>query len=798
VGSPPLSCFVAGPQAAFSKSMGSVTSARTAQIIFMKCRVLGRGQALAGALAISVFLAGCAGTSPGMPSASAPPSAISVSVTPSVGTALLGTTLTFSSQVINSSNQAVVWNVNGAAGGSAQVGTITPQGIYTAPGDLPYAASVQVSATSVADPTKSAAANITITSDISISLTPASSQVELGAVQAFHGAISSSGHPDPTIRWSVSGAACPSGCGNIDNSGNYTAPQILPGTANVTITATSVADASRQSSSSLAITSNFTLTLSAPAIVNAGTMTALVATMTPVTGSNPSTHLTWSLSGPGCTGSLCGTLSVITTQSAGGSVVAGTANYTAPATPPQPDSILIAVTPQADPSKKAQAAIAIQGGASLLLSPGVATLAANHRLTFTATESGVTGDSLKWSVNGIPGGSAVYGQVCVVGSKPCQSVSSSAASQVDYVAPGTIPTPNPVSVSVSSTSNPALAATAQITIINHVLVTVQPSSVTLAPLAVQGFTATVLGTENQNVTWEIAGNGCQATGSCGLITAEGAYTAPAAAPTPNAIQIVASSQDDPTQSSSSSVVVSTGASILTLHPASVYAGGADGFTLSVGGTGFSATNPGPGSTLIIGGTARVTSCEAANSCSAPVTSADVAQVGSVTVQIQSLDLTRSNAVALVVVAPNSSGDLIALTSSRPSATGKDITVVDPTTTGIDSSSADFDLQVAALGTYVTATGTCNLGGNPVLLVRPGSGTSAADICLFSEAGLDTSMTYTVSGPGDVAVIAKLPAGLGIIHLTLQIPFTAEAGARTLFIQNANLDETAASGVLQIQ
>jgi hypothetical protein len=50
----------------------------------------------------------------------------------------------------------------------------------------------------------------------------------------------------------------------------------------------------------------------------------------------------------------------------------------------------------------------------------------------------------------------------------------------------------------------------------------------------------------------------------------------------------------------------------------------------------------------------------------------------------------------------------------------------------------------------------------------------------------------------VAVIAKQPAGLGIIHLTLQIPATAEPGARSLFIQNANLDLTAATGALEVQ
>src|SRR5229473_936565 len=68
---------------------------------------------------------------------------------------------------------------------------------------------------------------------------------------------------------------------------------------------------------------------------------------------------------------------------------------------------------------------------------------------------------------------------------------------------------------------------------------------------------------------------------------------------------------------------------------------------------------------------------------------------------------------------------------------------------------------------------------------------------FSRRAFDTSMTYTVSGPGDVAVISKQPAGLGIIHLTLQVPANATPGARTLFIQNTNLDKTAASGVLEV-
>lgn len=285
---------------------------------------------------------------------------------------------------------------------------------------------------------------------------------------------------------------------------------------------------------------------------------------------------------------------------------------------------------------------------------------------------------------------------------------------------------------------------------------------------------------------------------CGLITTAGTYTAPAAAPTPNALRVVAISEDDGTLSGSASVTISVGPNILSLHPASVYAGGADGFTVRVDGSGFVPSQPGPGSLLLIGGTARVTTCDNANSCSAPVTSTDVTLAGNLSVQVENPGASSSNIVDLVIVTPGSGEDVIKLTSSSTAATGKDITVVEPTSAGLDTSEGNLDLEVAAIGTFTTSSNTCTLAGNPIPLARPSSGTAAADICLFSQAGFDTSMSYTVSGSGDVVVIAKQPAGLGIIHLTLQIPASAAPGARTLFIQNANLDRTAASGALEIQ
>jgi hypothetical protein len=754
-------------------------------------------------LAVAACVQGCGGGSTGNvtnppPPPPSPPPSIVVTITPPSASVLLGNSQTFTARVTSATNTAVTWSVNGLPNGSTSTGTISSAGLYTAPADLPSPAIVQVTATSQADTTKSATAQLTIASDIAITLAPPNAAVELGATQPFHAAIASAAHPDTAVRWSISGATCPTACGTIDLSGNYTAPAILPSPATATITAQSIADPSKQASAAINITSDFTLQVTAPQSVPAGGTASIIATMTPVPGSNPSAILSWSLSGPGCSSTTCGTLTVVTTQGSGGTVTADTATYTAPITPPSPNSVTVTVTPQADPTKKAQATMAVQTGVNVSLSPTTTTLAANQRVTLTAQVFGTTNVGVNWSVSGVSGGNATLGQICVVASSPCQSVANATALQVDYLAPGTIPQPNPVSVTATSAADTTKSAASQITVINHLLVSVQPASITLAPLAVQGFTATVLGTSNQSVVWQVQGTACASSGVCGSIDANGNYTAPGSAPTPDALQVVAISSQDTTQSGGASVTISTGTNVLSLHPASVYAGAADGFTLLVDGSGFTASSPGPGSILMIGGSARTTTCITATECTAPVTAADVSIVGNVSVQIQNPGGTASNAVSLVVALPNASDGVIALSSAAPAANGMNIVVVDPTTAGVTAQGNDVDLNVAALGMFSVANNSCSLSGNPLPIQPPASGNATLDICVFSESGLDTSMTYTVSGLGDVTVISAQPAGLGIIHLTLQIPASALPGARTLFIQSTNLDKTAASGALVIQ
>ena len=753
-------------------------------------------------LAIATF-PGCGGggTSSGPPPP--PPPTIFVSVSPLSESVLLGKTAQFTATVIGASNQAVTWSVNGASAGSSALGTISAAGLYTAPADLPAPANVTIIATSGAQPASIGRAQVTVTSDITVGISPNNiTNVELGTHQSFSATLASEGQPDPTMRWTLSGAACPSACGSVDANGSYTAPQILPSSAAVTVTAQSVADPSKNATVTVNITSHFTLQLTAPGTVTTAATAVIVATITPVPGSNPNTVIHWSLAGTGCSGNACGTLSSVTTQNSGTNssttVDNETANYTAPVVAPVPSSVVITATPLADPTKAAQASILVQPGVGVSITPITATVTAHHRVTVAVQVNGTSNSTVNWRVGDVLGGSTSLGQICVVSSNPCSVLTSSSAPQVDYLAPGLPPSPNPITVQATSAADTTKNGTAQITTINHDLVSVLPGTVTLAPGAIQLFSASVLGTTNQSVVWQLQGSGCSVSGACGTIAADGTYTAPGTPPAPNLLQVVAFSSDDTSQSGSANVTISTGANIQSLHPASIYAGGADGFTLRVDGGGFHATTPGPGSTLLIDGSSRTTNCTTSAECTAPVFASDVASPGNVTVQLQNPDNTRSNTVELAVVAQNLTDASIALTSSTPSAGGEDIVVVEPSTAGVSVPGDNLDLNIAALGNFSTGTNTCTLAGNPIVLTRPASGAVTADVCAFSQAGLDTSMTFSVTGSGDVSVVAKQPAGFGIIHLTLQVQSSAQTGARTLFIQNMNLDKTAASGVLEVQ
>lgn len=86
---------------------------------------------------------------------------VSVAISPSSAALAPGQTQQFTSTVLNTSNTAVSWTVDGFYSGNTTVGTITTNGLYTAGTSL---GQHNVMATSVADPTKSDTAIVTVTS----------------------------------------------------------------------------------------------------------------------------------------------------------------------------------------------------------------------------------------------------------------------------------------------------------------------------------------------------------------------------------------------------------------------------------------------------------------------------------------------------------------------------------------------------------------------------------------------------------------------------------------------------------
>ena len=74
----------------------------------------------------------------------------------------LGSTTSFTATVVNLANTAVTWQVGGIAGGNSSVGTINAAGVYTPPANLPATNPVTVTAVSVASPSTSGSAQVSI------------------------------------------------------------------------------------------------------------------------------------------------------------------------------------------------------------------------------------------------------------------------------------------------------------------------------------------------------------------------------------------------------------------------------------------------------------------------------------------------------------------------------------------------------------------------------------------------------------------------------------------------------------
>jgi hypothetical protein len=157
---------------------------------------------------------------------------VQVTVSPTSTTLQPGGTQTFSATVTGSANTAVSWSATG--------GTITNGGVYTAGST---AGNFTVTATSAADSTKSASAQVTVQSApaVQVSVSPTNVTLQPGATQPFTATVT--GSANTAVTWSATG-------GTITNAGLYTAGSVA---GSFTVTATSVADSTKSRSAQITI-----------------------------------------------------------------------------------------------------------------------------------------------------------------------------------------------------------------------------------------------------------------------------------------------------------------------------------------------------------------------------------------------------------------------------------------------------------------------------------------------------------------------------------------------------------------
>jgi hypothetical protein len=740
-----------------------------------------------------IALVGCgfAGTPP-----SPPPPTVTVTIQPASASLFLGQTQAFQATVVGSPNTNVTWQVNGVAGGSTSAGTISSSGLFTAPAILPPSASAIVTAVSQINPKDSASVTVTLQDNIVVSVLPLSATVSTSAAQVFTASITGTGSPSTAVTWSVNGVAGGNATlGTIVSNGSasavYTAPAATPTPATVTVTATSVADTSKSANASVTVVCNGANSMS-PSAANV----ALSATQTFTASFCPAstTTIVWDVNGvPGGNA----TLGTIVSTSA------NAAQYTAPTSLPPTNPVTIhAVAGGATVS----AAVTIVSNVTVAVAPSGVSVAITQRTTLTPTVAGTSNTAVTWTVNGIPNGNAILGQICQPASVPCAAPAAPASGSVDFLAPAAVPSSDPVTVTATSAADPTRSGTSIVIITGPTgatSVSISPAFAFIAPstaaLSQQRFVATVTGDSNTSVTWAVQsavlGQGCSGA-ACGSVDATGLYSAPTAAPSPNGISVIATSLADGTKSATAAVTITSGPAIEVILPSSVMAGAVESFPFSVQGLNFVAGSGSAASTILINGTARATTCPNANTCSTALNPADVQSAATLTIQIQnpSPQAQLSNPVLFVIVPFDISVGVIALSAAQPASTGTNIIVTEPTT-----AAASAPINVDSIG-FLTAN-SCEVQASPLTVTRPSSGTSTVSLCIHGNL-LDPTFTYVFTGPsgGDINVTASAVNGLfpNTIELDLQISSATLPGVRTLFVTTLNNDRAAATAMLEVQ
>ena len=270
-----------------------------------------------------------------------------------------------------------------------------------------------------------------------IAVNPNDTTVIIGKTQQFWGNVT--GTSNTAVAWTVSGAGCAGvACGKISPGGLYTPPTSVPSPATVTVKATSVADPTKSASASVTIVVALSVSLSISP-TSANVPAAGVQPLTASVAGTSNTAVTWGLSGAGCSGSSCGTLSSS----------ADSAVYMAPSVAPSPATVNVIGTSVTDPSKSASANLTILPAVVVNVTPANVSVIAGATQQFVASVTGTSNTAVSWTVSGTSCSGAA-----------CGTINSSAI----YTAPVAVPSPGTVTVTATSVADSTKLASAYVTI----------------------------------------------------------------------------------------------------------------------------------------------------------------------------------------------------------------------------------------------------------------------------------------------------------------------------------------------
>ena len=430
---------------------------------------------------------------------------VTITETPASVPLMASQSRTFSAAVRGSTNKAVTWSLNPA------VGSISANGVYTAPSTVSSAQTVTVTATSVADTSKSASGQVSLIPAVSIAMD--GSVVQLAQTQKHTFSASITGSTNHAVRWTLSPIF-----GSISASGVYTAPATVLTPATVRVTATSVADISKIATATVQLSDPVSVSMTPGGVALGQSQTnQFSATVAGIANQ----AVTWKLNLP--VGS-----------------ISPSGLYTAPSRITMVQVLTVTATSVGDPLKTARALITLMTPVSISASPAYASLTVNQSRQFTSTVGGNQNKAVTWSV------SPAVGSVSATGV---------------YTAPATIAAQQVVTVTATSAADSSKTASGQVTLIPPVIVSVTPGSLSLTPSQMQIFNASVSGSPNQSVTWSVSP-------ALGSISAVGLYMAPATVNGTQTVSVIATSKADTTKSATTVVTLSNPASA-ALSPGSV-------------------------------------------------------------------------------------------------------------------------------------------------------------------------------------------------------------------------------------